>query len=154
MIDQAILKLIALSIWVAGWTVYGLCGNPLVVSWADTFWMSCLNIGFLVLFSGMAWLPIKYEKLKKKVEIIGFWFALSNMVDFLSPWGSAFKFQWNEYIFALLTIITVTRGRKGKPVADFRRFFSIVKSEELEKVSTRDDNSVSGDTLAGNGKSR
>lgn len=150
MIDQAIIKLIALLIWVIGWTIYGIFGNPLVISWADTFWMSCLNAGFLVLFIAMAWLPVKYEKLNKKVEIIGFLFALSNMVDFLSPWGSAFKFQWNEYIFALLTIIIVARGRrKRKPVADFKHFFGVTQSKKLEKVPAGDDNNISGDPVEG-----
>lgn len=155
MIDQAVFKLIALIIWVAGWTIYGLFGDPLVYGWPDKIWHGFLNLGFIILFFGLARLPVRHATLSKKVDLIGLCFAISNMVDFISPWGSAFKFQWNEYIFAIITILIVARGnrRKRKPVADFKHFFSAVKPPELEEISSGNDHHLPRNSVAGNSES-
>lgn len=59
---------------------------------------------------GSLMLPVKYRRFDRGVNIVAGMFTFSNLVD--EFFGDPQKLQANEYVFAILTIILVIRGRK------------------------------------------
>jgi hypothetical protein len=125
MIDQAIIKALALAVFVFGWTYYAITQN------SDVFYY-CLDSGFVLLFFALAFLTVKYRDLDYRVNIIGFLFTFSNLID--EFFGDPQKLQINEYVFAIITIIFVIRARDNRTIkGDFTSLFESSKPECLEQ---------------------
>lgn len=103
--DQSIGKALALALFVFAWTEFALTDN------AIRFFHELAPCCFF-LFASLA-LPVKHANLDKKVNLIGFMYTFSNLIDefLFDPQ----KFQINEYIFATVTLIIVVCQKK-KPI--------------------------------------
>lgn len=93
----------ALALFVFCWTQFALTDN------AVRFFHE-LAICCFALF-GSLFLPVLYKNLDQKVNLIGFMYTFSNLIDefLFDPQ----KFQINEYVFAALTIIFVACQKKN-----------------------------------------
>jgi hypothetical protein len=100
--DQSIGKALALALFVYSWTEFAITDN------AIRFFHELAPCCFALF--GSLFLPIRYKNLDKKINLIGFMYTFSNLLDefLFNPQ----KFQINEYVFAALTIIFVTCQKK------------------------------------------
>lgn len=102
--DQSIGKCIALASFVFAWTHFSITDDAI-------FFFHILAPCCFLLFGSLA-LPVKYRDFDYRVNIVGFFFTFSNLID--EFFGDPQKLQFNEYVFAIITIIFVIRGRKRK----------------------------------------
>ncbi len=101
-IDQSTGKVISLASFVFAWTHFAITDDAI-------FFFHILAPCCFLLFGSLL-LPVKYRRFDRSVNIVGFFFTFSNLID--EFFGDPQKLQINEYIFAIITIIFVIRGRK------------------------------------------
>jgi hypothetical protein len=104
MIDQSIIKASSIALFVFAWTLFGITNN------ANVFF-PLLAVCCFAFYSGMM-LPVKYRDFDDRVNIVGFLYTFSNLLDefVFDPK----KIQANEYVFAAIIIIFVIYGRGRK----------------------------------------
>lgn len=104
MIDRSVIHAISIGLFVFTWTHFGLTNNPNV-------FYPLLSVCCFTLYVGNMF-PVKYRDLEYRVNLVGFLFTFNNLLDefFFNPK----KFQVNEYIFILIILILVIRGRRKK----------------------------------------
>lgn len=121
MIDQSIIKCCAIAFFVFLWTHFAITRDAIFFY---NFFSPCICVLFCSLL-----LPVKYREIDFRVNIIGALFTFNDVIDtlFFDPE----KFQVNEYVIALITVIFVIRGRrKDKKPGSWYNFFG----KELEQV--------------------
>lgn len=102
MVDRAIIKAVSIGLFVFAWTHFAITDNPKVFYPV----LACACFVFYLPWQ----LTIRHKTLDRKVNIVGFLFTFSNLLDefVFDPT----KVQANEYVFALLTVYLVTISRK------------------------------------------
>lgn len=101
--DQSIGKAIALCAFIFSWTHFAITDDAV-------FFFHILAPDCFLLFGSLL-LPVKYRGFDWYVNVIGGLFTFSNLID--EFFGDPQRFQWNEYIFATITIlIIIIRARK------------------------------------------
>lgn len=100
MIDRSIVNAASIALFVFAWLHFAITNNVFV-------FYPLLSVCCFLLYSANQ-LPVKYRDFEYKVNLVGFFFTFSNLLDeFLFD---PKKLQANEIVFALITIIFVIRG--------------------------------------------
>lgn len=105
MIDKAIIKTIALILYITAFSFW-----PLL--WIHAFYHLLALAIMFHWFAGL--LPVKHLRLNDKVTWIGVLCALNNIIDeiFFDPTS----FDVNEYIFLSIILLTVICGKRVQKV--------------------------------------
>jgi hypothetical protein len=142
MIDRGLIKALSVALFITTWTSYAVTGN------ATLFFHLFALSNFTLAFS--LTLTVKYRYLDTCCNIIMVWLTFSNIID--EFWGDPTRFQWNEYLFAIIAIIFSVRARKNKTTSEGSGWtkFRPNEPEKLVKIHKGDDNNISDGSLEGN----
>lgn len=111
MIDRSVINAASIGLFVFAWLHFAIMNDPIV-------FFPLLAICCFLLYSANQ-LPVKYRDFDYRVNLVGFLFTFSNLLDefVFNPK----QLQANEAVAALIIIILVIRGR-GKRNKEESRF--------------------------------